>query len=150
MRAEAGERPVRAIEALAAMVANRARRAMADAADCARFAPGGRPGEALAMLLARACRAPFLFGCWRLGDPRRAALLAAAQGAEDAALAMCRRIAQRAVAGALPDHTGGATHWHAAEALPGWAIGQVPLAEIGGLVFYRLEQVAGGREPPGA
>ncbi|MFC7476471.1 cell wall hydrolase [Dankookia sp. GCM10030260] len=137
LRAEAGGRPVRAIEALAALVVNRARQAAADAADLARFAPGGAPGEAWTALLARACRAPFLFGCWRPGHPRRAALLEAAR-AEDGALAICRRVAARAVAGVLPDPTEGATHWHDAAVLPGWAVGRVPSAEIGGLVFYRL------------
>ena len=52
---------------------------------------------------------------------------------------VCRRIACRAAAGSLPDPTGGATHWHDAGALPGWALGRVPAAEIGGLVFYRPE-----------
>ena len=137
LRAEAGDRPVRAIEALAALVVNRARQAAADAVSCTRFAPGAEPGLAWPALLARACRAPFLFGCWMPRHPRRAALLEATR-AEDASLAMCRRIAARAAAGALPDPTAGATHWHAAEVLPGWALGQVPSAEIGGLVFYRL------------
>ena len=44
----------------------------------------------------------------------------------------------RAASGLLPDPTGGATHYHAAERLPGWAVGRIALAEIGGLVFYRL------------
>lgn len=138
LRAEAGERPVRAIEALAALVANRARLAMAGAVDCARFAPGGAPGLPFPQLLAHACRAPFLFACWH---PRRAALLGAmprGDEVEDSRLGICRRVAARAIAGALPDPTGGATHWHDAEALPGWALGRVPTAEIGGLVFYRL------------
>ena len=137
LRAEAGDRPVRAIEALAALVVNRARRAAAAPAECARFAPGAAPGLPWTALLVQACRAPFLFGCWMPRHPRRAALLEAAR-AEDSSLAICRRVAARATAGALPDPTGGATHWHAAEVLPGWALGQVPLAEIGGLVFYRL------------
>jgi spore germination cell wall hydrolase CwlJ-like protein len=47
-------------------------------------------------------------------------------------------VAARALAGVLPDPTGGATHYHANEALPRWALGQMPLAELGGLVFYRL------------
>ena len=57
----------------------------------------------------------------------------------DARFAACRRIAARALAGTLVDPTGGATHWHATEALPAWATGQVPLAEVGGLVFYRCD-----------
>ena len=63
LRVEAGERPVRAIEALAALVVNRARQAGRDAAELARFAPGATAGEAWPALLARACRAPFLFDC---------------------------------------------------------------------------------------
>ena len=41
LRAEAGDRPVRALEALAALVVNRARLAAEGAASRARFAPGG-------------------------------------------------------------------------------------------------------------
>ena len=158
--AEAAARPVRAIEALAALVVNRARLAAADAGARARFAPGGEAGVAWPDLLGRACRAPFLFACWNPRHPRHAAL-GAARAADrvggtaanarsrapagqitappgDPALAICRRIAARAAGGGLPDPTGGATHWHKEDALPGWALGQVPVAEIGGLVFYRL------------
>jgi len=134
--AEAGERPVRAIEALAALVANRARSAAADGeAGRLRFAPGG--AAAWPSLLGRACRAPFLFACWNPRHPRHAVLARPAEG--DPALAVCRRIAHRAAMGNLPDPTGGATHWHDADALPGWALGRVPTAEVGGLVFYRPE-----------
>jgi hypothetical protein len=136
--AEAAERPVRAIEALAALVANRARLA-ATAGEAARlrFAPGAAAAVAWPALLGRACRAPFLFACWNPRHPRHAALGEAPEG--DPALAVCRRIARRAAAGSLPDPTGGATHWHDADALPGWALGRVPAAEAGGLVFYRAE-----------
>jgi N-acetylmuramoyl-L-alanine amidase len=135
--AEAAERPVRAVEALAAVVANRARSAMANEAARLRFAPGATAFAAWPLLLGQACRAPFLFACWNPRHPRHAALGEAPEG--DPALAVCRRIARRAAAGALPDPTGGATHWHDAGALPGWALGRVPAAEIGGLVFYRAE-----------
>ena len=129
--AEAAERPVRAIEALAALVANRARLAAARAGEAA-GAAGTWP-----LLLGRACRAPFLFACWTPRHPSHAALEEAPEG--DPALAACRRIARRAAAGGLPDPTGGATRWHDVGALPGWALGRVPAAEIGGLVFYRPE-----------
>ncbi|GGC32028.1 hypothetical protein GCM10011504_07790 [Siccirubricoccus deserti] len=141
LRAEAGGRPVRAIEAVAALAVNRARLAAMDAATGLRFAPGARPGLGLAALLGLVCRVPFLFGCWMPRNPRRRALLLAMQASTegtDTMLEACRRIAARAAAGALPDPTGGATHWHAADELPGWALGLVPTAEIGGLVFYRL------------
>ena len=61
--------------------------------------------------------------------------------AGDAALAICRRIAARALAGGLPDPTGGATHVHDAAVLPGWALGRPAAAEIGGLCFYRAEDL---------
>lgn len=50
----------------------------------------------------------------------------------------CRRIAARALAGLLPDHAAGATRWHTEGVLPAWAIGEPPVAEVGGLLFYRL------------
>ena len=150
--AEAGHRPVRAIEALAALVVNRARLAAGDAAARARFAPAGG-GAGWAGLVPAVCRAPFLFGCWNPRHPHRAALLAALRAAgpatdgrpADPMLAACRRIAARALGGGLPDLTAGATHWHDGAVVPGWAIGQIPTTEAGGLVFYRPpEQLAAG------
>jgi|GEM_PF-887060 len=126
--AAAGARPVRAIEALASLVVNRAKLAAADAAARLRFAPGAEAAAWLE-LLGPVCRAPFLFG-------RQLAGRAVPEG--DPALAICRRIAARAVAGSLPDPTEGATHWHDAGELLGWALGQMPVAETGGLIFYRL------------
>ena len=116
---EAAERPVRAIEALAALVMNRVR--------------AGLPhwGQGVAGV----CRAPFQFPCWNRNHPRFAALAGIPPG--DAALAICRRIAARAIAGSLPDPTGGATHFPDAAALPGWALGRPAAAEIGGFCFYR-------------
>ncbi|SDB72112.1 cell wall hydrolase [Belnapia rosea] len=131
LRAEAGTRPVRAIEALAALVVNRARMAAEGTVPRARFTPDARAGAGWAGLLAEVCRAPFLFRCWQPGGLR-------AEAPADAAMEICRRVARRAQGGALPDPTAGATHWHDGASLPGWAIGQVPTAEIGGLVFYRL------------
>lgn len=137
--AEAAARPVRALEALAALVVNRARAATGSDAARLRFAPGAPPLPATAwpLLLGAVCRAPFLFGCWHRRDPRRPRLGSAPKGCE--AMAACRRVAARAAAGALPDATGGATHWHDATTLPGWAVGRVACAEVAGLVFYRLE-----------
>jgi N-acetylmuramoyl-L-alanine amidase len=122
---EAGGRPVRAVEAVAAVVMNRVRLAAA---------PGGPAhwGHSIAGV----CRAPFQFACWTPHHPRHAAMREARE--DDPALALCRRVAARAAAGALPDPTGGATHYHDAVRLPRWAVGEAPTAEIGGLVFYRL------------
>lgn len=121
---EAAGRPVRAIEGMAALVMNRARAAV--------------PHWGLGV--AGVCRAPFQFPCWNRNHPRHAALLEVPPG--DGALMICRRIAARALAGALPDPTGGATHVHDAAALPGWAVGRAASAEIGGLCFYRAEDLA--------
>ena len=121
---EAAGRPVRAVEGVAAVVMRRVR--LAAAPDGPRHLGQGVAGV---------CRAPFQFPCWH---PDRAAGLRNPAIVADPAFAMCQRIAARALAGALPDPTGGATHYHAAEALPRWAVGQVPAAELGGLVFYRL------------
>ncbi len=125
---EAADRPVRAIEALAALVMNRARLAAE---------PGGPAhwGRGVAGV----CRAPFQFPCWNRHHPRHARLREVPAG--DGALAICRRVAARAVSGALPDPTGGATHFHDAGTLPGWALGRPAVAEIGGLCFYRAEDL---------
>jgi len=127
--AEAADKPVRAIEALASLVMNRLR--------------GGRDPDA--RHIAAICRAPFLFSCWNRRDPRHAALRAIPPG--DAAFAICRRIAQRAASGLLPDPTSGATLWHDAAHLPAWAVAQTNITEIGGLCFYRAEEITAPPSP---
>ncbi|UFN47969.1 cell wall hydrolase [Roseomonas sp. OT10] len=117
--AEAGGRPVRAIEALAALVMNRL--------------AAGRPEWGVGV--EAVCRAPFHFPCWNPRHPRHTVLRAVPPA--DPAMAICRRIAARAIAGVLPDPTGGATHYHEETVLPGWARAEAPLAALGGLVFYR-------------
>jgi spore germination cell wall hydrolase CwlJ-like protein len=122
---EAAGQPVRALEAVAAVVMTRVR-----------LAARGGP-LSLGHGVAGVCRAPFQFACWQPRHPRHAALVEQGPPA-DALFDSCRRIAARAVAGLLPDPTRGATHYHAAEELPRWAVGRIPTAELGGLVFYRL------------
>jgi spore germination cell wall hydrolase CwlJ-like protein len=123
---EAGTRPVRGMEAVAAVVMTRVRLAALPDGPT-HFGRG----------VAGVCRAPFQFPCWNPNHPRHAALGEAADDA-DPGYAAARRIAARALAGALADPTRGATHYHAEEALPRWALGLVPTAALGGLVFYRL------------
>jgi spore germination cell wall hydrolase CwlJ-like protein len=120
---EAAGRPVRAIEALAALVMNRAQAGV----------PHWGAG------VSGVCRAPFQFPCWNRNHPRHARLREVPR--DDPALVICRRVAARALAGALPDPTGGATHFHDALALPGWALGRAAVAEIGGLCFYRAQDL---------
>ena len=145
--AEAGARPVRAIEALAALAVNRARAVLQRPPripGAAPFAPGGHarlPDRGAPAVgpreMAAICRDPFLFPSRNPRHPAHALLGAPHPAAP--ALAMCRRVAARALSGALPDPTGGATHWHPADQLPGWAIAREASAEIAGLVLYRLQ-----------
>jgi spore germination cell wall hydrolase CwlJ-like protein len=121
---EAACRPVRAIEAVASVVMTRVR--LAAASDGPAHLGRGVIGV---------CRAPFQFACWHPGHPRHQAIAELPQGAE---LGACGRIAARALAGALPDPTAGATHYHEESMLPRWALGVTPTATLGGLVFYRL------------
>lgn len=123
---EAAGRPVRGLEGIAAVVMNRLRLAAL---------PDGP--KHLGTGVDAICRAPFQFACWHPRHPRRGAMADPATR-NDPAFAICQRIAGRALSGTLPDPTRGATHYHAADTLPRWAVGQVPVAEAGGLVFYRL------------
>lgn len=52
-------------------------------------------------------------------------------------LAVCARIARRALHGGLPDPTGGAVRHHPLGSLPAWACGRRPCAHIGDRLFYR-------------
>ena len=102
------------------------------------FAPGGhaRLAEPAPRAVLAACRDPFLFPVRNPRHPAHARLSAPPPG--DPALALCRRVAARALSGALADPTGGATHWHPAERLPAWAVARDG-TEVGGLAFYRIE-----------
>jgi len=121
---EARGEPVRGIEAVAAVVVNRVRAARA---------PSGPRWWGVDPV--SVCRAPFQFSCWNPNDPNRAKIVAVTDA--DPVFAACKRIAARALAGALPDPTGGATHYHTRSVLPRWAAGCAPCAEIGSHLFYR-------------
>lgn len=108
--------PVRAIEALASVVVNRLRAARS------RRAPPGW-GVDLAAALASSGLAA------RPG--------AAAADPPDAFAEACRRIAARAVAGTLPDPTGGALHWHEADAPPPDDAPRGAAVRLGRFVFIR-------------
>lgn len=134
LHAEAGCCPVRGIEALAALAMNRARLVLAEPEARARFSDGEAPSSLPRALIA-VLRAPFQFPTRHPRHPRHALFAAPPEG--DAALAVCRRIAARALSGALPDGSRGALLWHDGLRLPGWAVGRIPCAEVGGLIFYR-------------
>ncbi|MCB1721217.1 MAG: cell wall hydrolase [Rhodospirillales bacterium] len=82
------------------------------------------------------CQKPYQFSCWNRSDPNFQKLQAVDN--KNLYFATALRIARRAVIGALPDHTGGATHYHTDYASPYWARGQEPSAVIGRHIFYKL------------
>jgi len=131
--AEAGQRPARAVEALAALALTRARLALACPLAAQRYAGGGAP-TTLARALIAVLRAPFQFPTRHPRHPAHGRFLAPAEA--DPAMAVCARVARRALAGTLPDATGGAVLWHADAQLPRWAMGRVPSLNTGGLCFY--------------
>lgn len=49
---------------------------------------------------------------------------------------MCVRVAQRMLNGALPDCCRGATRFHHADVMPGWATSRGYIADVDGLLFY--------------
>lgn len=133
--AEAGHRPVRAIEALASLAMNRARAALVSEEARLRFTAGAVP-PSLPRAVIAVLRAPFQFQVRHSRHPNHARFAQPPEG--DAALAVCRRVAARAMSGALRDMIGQALHWHDEARQPGWALGRIPTAEFGGLAFYRL------------
>jgi N-acetylmuramoyl-L-alanine amidase len=52
-------------------------------------------------------------------------------------VALCRRVARRALRGCLADPTRGANAFHRIEASPEWARGLLPVATFGPYLFYR-------------
>lgn len=134
--AEAGTRPVRAIEGLASLALNRAQAVLASEAARIRFA-GGVAAANLPRAVIAVLRAPFQFPVRHAAHPRHAQFTQPIEG--DPALAVCRRVAGRAMSGALRDMTGGALHWHGEGRQPAWALARVPSAEFGGLSFYRFD-----------
>ncbi|SDG43183.1 cell wall hydrolase [Roseospirillum parvum] len=119
---EARGEPVRGKEAVASVVLNRVRRARQ------------RGGWWWGTTITEVCLKPWQFSCWNLGDPNRPRIEAVGEG--DRVFRSCQRIAERALAGTLPDPTGGATHYHARGVHPPWAWHQAPSAEIGRHLFY--------------
>ena len=83
------------------------------------------------------CQKPYQFSCWNRSDPSFKKL----QGVDESNLyfATALRIARRAVIDRLPDHTNGATHYHADYVAPYWAKGETPTITIGRHLFYNLK-----------
>lgn len=75
---------------------------------------------------------PYQFSCWNKTDPNYSIIT----NATEAQLAPFRSIAEKAIAGKLPDLTNGATHYHAKSITPYWAASLTKTATIGNHVFY--------------
>ena len=106
----AGEETVRVVEALAAALVNGLRERSEEAVDDWSDAAASPAG------LCEDGRVIDDFGC---------------------RLALCRRVARRALRGSLADPTRGANAFHRIEASPDWARGLLPVAMYGPYLFYR-------------
>ena len=121
---EARLEPVRGIEAVASVVLNRVA--------VATERGGWWWGDGIVAV----CRHPEQFSCWNPDGADAPRLLAIKAG--EPVFDTCLRVARRAVAGVLPDITHGATHYHPATAHPAWSASELPSAEVGGNLFYRI------------
>jgi len=130
---QARSESVRVREALAAAIANQVR--AWEAGSAGEAGPKGASARAL------------LFAACLDREQRQGA--ACPPPAADPVFASCRRIAQRAVNGALSDPTGGATRFHRLGVRPAWAACRGPGSLIGPFLFYADEAAAGQCELSG-
>lgn len=85
------------------------------------------------------CQKPYQFSCWNKNDPSYQRLINVTD--KNIHFATALRIARRAIIGALPDRTNGATHYHADYVSPYWAVGEKPVKTIGRHLFFKLVEV---------
>lgn len=74
-----------------------------------------------------------IFGALDKKSPRHDLMLVDSQSRN---FQMCLRVAQRMLNGALADSCSGATRFHHADDMPGWAMSRGYVAEIDNLLFY--------------
>lgn len=134
---EAFSDPVRGKEAIAAVILNRVK------ASRARFGCDWWGGTVV-----EACLAGDQFSCWHRSAVARRDLMQVR--VTDPVFATCRRIAARAVRGALVDPTYGATHYHRLGETPPWAVRNDPTVVIGRKKFYNLLRPAHPSDREGA
>lgn len=121
---EARGEPIEGMEAVANVVLNRVRIAQKKG----RYWWGNN--------IIGVCQKPYQFSAWNKSDPSYQRLINVTD--KNIHFATALRIARRAVIGALPDNTKGATHYHADYVSPYWARGEVPVKTIGHHIFYKL------------
>lgn len=81
------------------------------------------------------CLAEKQFSAWNPLDPNRVKMLRVTES--DPQFKQALNIAGRAIAGTLPDRTGGSTHYHTAGIHPDWAEPSKISAIVGNHIFYR-------------
>lgn len=89
------------------------------------------------------CKHPYQFSAWNVNDPNRAKMLAVTTA--DANFRTALAIAEKAIAGTLPDLTGGATYYHTTAIRPDWVKSSgnpKPLIVVGSHAFYTTGQIA--------
>lgn len=83
------------------------------------------------------CLKPYQFSCWNKNDPNLERLLT--PHISDETYSLCKMVADEFLAGKGEDVVNGSDHYHAIWlAPPSWAIGKLPVIDIGTHRFYRL------------
>lgn len=82
------------------------------------------------------CLHPYQFSAWNANDPNRQKMLAVNE--TDANFRTAINLANLALAGNLPDITGGADHYHTKQIEPDWLSAASKVADLGNHLFYRV------------
>ncbi len=84
------------------------------------------------------CLKPWQFSCWNQSDPNHS-YLSGAKPIPAAQFAQAQRAADQVMSGAVPDPTGGATHYYATTMpkAPAWAAGAKETLRLGHHVFFK-------------
>jgi len=93
-------------------------------------------GETIEEICFRRISGYYQFSCWDPRDPNREK--AANVRDTDVNFRTALSIAMQAYSGALPDRTGGATHYHSKSVRPYWAKSGFVTADIGSHLFYQV------------
>ena len=85
------------------------------------------------------CLKPFQYSCWNQSDPNLKAMFLASLGVSGGAVyRACGYVADKVIGGKVDDPTKGATHYYNPDvvAMPKWAAGKTPCAQIGPHLFF--------------
>lgn len=83
------------------------------------------------------CLKPYQFSCWNKNDPNLKLLLSS--NITDETYSLCKMIAEEFLASRGEDVVNGSDHYHAVWlSPPTWAVGKLPVIDIGIHRFYRL------------